>query len=152
MTLLTLLHPSEPIASEYVGTSANIVVLPYIQFDGSIIGEEFDGLLGGGWLPDEKHHKTARRREKIKLKRERRQDYVMRKIWNELKGITEPDEYLLALMAEFEGVEEVLLSPEQQQALLHKAYHDYVLLREERQAMQDKIDEIAIGLAISKLL
>ena len=105
----------------------------------------------GGWLKEEEYSRTAKKRAKIKLKRERRQDYVMRKIYAELKGL-EPDERLLALMAEFETVEDVFKSDAQLQGELKQAYYDYIIVLQEAQAAQDEVDEMAIMLALSESL
>ena len=136
-----------------VGTGQIIVRISPL-FCASLVQNPQGVPLGeaGGWLPDRQaEERAARKRAKIKIKRERRQDYVMRKIYMELKGL-EPDEYLLELMAEFETVDDIFKTDEQTRMELQKAYYDYIIVQLEAQAAQDNEDEIAIMFALSQML
>lgn len=158
MTLLTLLQP--------VATSFPTVEYNPLTGDIAISASPLFGAVGveqnvviitsdnrGGWLP---HHKrkeiTSTKAAKIKAKRERREEYVMLKIWNELKGIEDISPELAALMAEFETPEEVLRSAEEIQKMLKDAYMQNVVIREMRIAEQDKEDEDEIMALLSLTL
>lgn len=109
----------------------------------------------GGWLP-EHHAQEAKRRKKwkkIQEKRERRQEYVMRKIWAELQGIDfEDDPELMALMAEFETPEEIFQSAEEIKQQLNDAYMKYVVEKQIRIGKQDQEDEEAVMLSLMSML
>jgi hypothetical protein len=133
--------------------TGNIVLVAWVPFDveAELTYINLTPDQPGGWLRDEEDHKRAKKRNKIKLKRERRQEYVLRKVYAELKDL-EPDEFLLALMAEFETVEDVFKSDADIQGQLRQAYYDYIITRQEAQAAQDQEDEMAIILALSETL
>ena len=161
MTFLTLLHPSEtPVVYPdlIIDTeTGNILVITgaqwftEVELSAKIFRDQFPP---GGWLPHRRKRKeiTDTKRAKIEAKRERRQEYVMRKILNELRGIENIDPELQALIDEFETPDEVLKSAEEIQAELNAAYMKYVVQREIRIGEQDQEDQEAIMAALSILL
>jgi len=122
---------------------ANEVITAYVPFGAEVTTTGFTPPPSGdvgGWGPG-----FDAKRDRIKRKKERRKEYAMRKMLNEIMGITEPDAELRALMAEFEAVENPVedLSA-QQQARLEAVYMDKIVERRMRIAAQDKEDEEAI--------
>ena len=136
--------------------TGQIVVVGSVPYGVELVQDLGIVLTGqqGGWLPHKRKRKeiTDTKRAKIEAKRERRQEYVMRKILNELRGIEGIDPELQALIDEFETPEEIYRSAEEIQAMLKDAYMQNVVLREIRIAEQDKKDEDEIMALLSLTL
>ena len=158
MTLLTLLQGDSGVypTVSYNPLTGNIAVSAQPLFGAVGVEQNVVILTGesrGGWLPKHKRKEiTSTKAAKIQAKRERRQEYVMRKVLNELRGIEGIDPELQALIDEFETPEEVYKSAEEIQKMLMDAYMQNVVLREIRIAEQDKEDEDEIMALLSLTL